>query len=59
MLKATILKGKPEKLFETSKSKESIKVEDVKEAIEKLDLKYRRVDEVDIYNILAFLKEQK
>lgn len=59
MLKATLLKCKPERLFETSKPKEGIKVEDIKEAIDKLDLKYKRVDEVDIYNILAFLKEQK
>ena len=59
MLKATLLKGKPETLFETSKPKKGIKVEDIKEAIEKLDLKYKRVDEIDIFNILSLLKEQK
>jgi len=59
VLKATLLKGKPETLFETSKPKKGIKVEDIKEAIEKLDLKYKRVDEIDIFNILSLLKEQK
>ncbi len=59
MLKATLLKNKPETLFETSKPKKDIKVEDIKEAIEKLGLKYKRVDEIDIFNILSLLKEQK
>ena len=59
MLKATLLKSKPETLFETSKPKKDIKVEDIKEAIEKLGLKYKRVDEIDIFNILSVLKEQK
>ncbi len=59
MLKATLLKSKPETLFETSKPKNGIKVEDIKEAIEKLGLKYKRVDEIDIFNILSVLKEQK
>ena len=59
MLKATLLKAKPESLFETSKLKKGIRVEDIKEAIEKLDLKYKRVDEIDIFNILSLFKEQK
>jgi len=59
VLKATLLKDKPKTLFETSKPKKGIKVEDIKEAIEKLDLKYKRVDEIDIFNILSLLKEQK
>jgi len=59
VLKATLLKGKPETLFETSKLKKGIRVEDIKEAIEKLDLKYKRVDEIDIFNILSLFKEQK
>lgn len=59
MLKATLLKGKPETLFETSKSKKDIRVEDIKDAVEKLGLKYKRVDEIDIFNILSVLKEQK
>ena len=59
MLKATLLKGKPERLFETSKAKKDIRVEDIKEAIDKLDLKYKRVDEIDIFNILSLLKGQK
>jgi len=59
VLKATLLKGKPETLFETSKPKKDIRVEDIKEAIEKLGLKYKRVDEIDIFNILSVLKEQK
>ena len=59
MLKATLLKGKPDRLFETSKPKQGIRVEDIKEAIERLDLKYKRVDEIDIFNILSILKEQK
>ena len=59
MLKATLLDSKPETLFETANPKKGIKVEDIKEAIEKLDLKYKRVDEIDIYNILSLLKGQK
>lgn len=59
MLKATLLDSKPKSLFVTDKSNKNIKVEDIKEAIEKLDLKYKRVDEIDIYNILSFLKEQR
>ncbi len=59
MLKATLLKDKPENLFETSKPKKDIRVEDIKEAIKKLGLEYKRVDEIDIFNILSVLKEQK
>jgi len=59
VLKATLLDSKPKSLFVTDKSNKNIKVEDIKEAIEKLDLKYKRVDEIDIYNILSFLKEQR
>jgi len=59
VLKATLLKDKPKRLFEISKPKKGIRVEDIKEAIEKLDLRYKRVDEIDIFNILSLLKEQK
>ena len=59
MLKATLLDSKPETLFETSKPKKDIKVEDIKDVIDELGLRYKRVDEIDIYNILAFLEEQK
>ena len=59
MLKATLLESKPNTLLATNKSNKDMKVEDIKEAIEKLDLKYRRVDEIDIFNILSILKEQK
>ena len=59
MLKATLLDSKPATLFAPAKDKKGISVESITAAMQELGLKYRKVDEIDIYNILSLLKEKK
>jgi len=59
VLKATLLKKRP-KFKKVSKSRDnSLNIEDIKVAIEVFNLKYKRVDEIDIYNIINYLDSYK
>jgi len=65
VLKATILSKKPEikidkqELIASSKSKQKCKelfsVEVVAKAIEDMELRYKNLDEIDIYNLIVYI----
>ena len=56
MQKVFVLKKKPKiKLKNKVKSDINIDILSIKEAMETLDIKYKRVDEIDIYNIYQFI----
>ena len=68
MLKATLLKSKPDLIEQNSKSvaillkeneysrcKEVFSISKINSAMEALELKYKMVDEVDIYNIIEHI----
>ena len=60
MLKATLLNKKPNfKPSKDSKKAEVIKIEQISKAIDRLGLKYKRVDEMDIYNIIEYLSKEE
>jgi CO dehydrogenase/acetyl-CoA synthase delta subunit len=57
VLKAILLDKKPKIEFKSKEEDiESVSIEDIKVAIEALNLKYKRVDELDIYNILNYIE---
>ena len=59
MLKAKLLDKKPSistKII-SEKSKKDITIQGINLAIDALDLKYKKIDELDIYNIFTYLKE--
>jgi len=54
--KVFVLKKKPKiKLKNKVKSDINIDILSIKEAMETLGIKYKRVDEIDIYNIYQFI----
>ncbi len=56
MQKVFVLKKKPKiKLKNKVKSDINIDILSIKEAMETLGIKYKRVDEIDIYNIYQFI----
>jgi hypothetical protein len=58
--KAVLLKQPPKFDFGDNKSLvDGVDIAKIKEAIRKLNLEYRRVDEVDIYNIISYLEFSK
>ena len=59
MLKATLLKKRPKFKKISKKESDSLNIEDIKVAIEIFNLKYKRVDEIDIYNIINYLDSYK
>ena len=57
MIKAVLLDKKPLLKFKSKQKKSSkLDIKSVIVAIEALNLKYKRVDELDIYNILNYLE---
>ena len=58
MLKAKLLDKKPNLEVKVKKSK-AISVEDISKIIDELNLKYKRIDEIDIYNIIKILLDSK
>jgi hypothetical protein len=59
VLKATLLKKRPKLKKISKKESDSLNIEDIKVAIEIFNLKYKRVDEIDIYNIINYLDSYK
>jgi len=55
VLKAKLLESKPN--LELKDSENNDMLSQINIAIDKLGLKFKRVDEVDIYNIYQFIKE--
>ena len=58
MLKAKLLDKKPNLEVKIKKSK-AISVDDISKIIDELNLKYKRIDEIDIYNIIKILLDSK
>jgi len=58
LLKAKLLDKKPNLEVKVKKSK-AISVEDISKIIDELNLKYKRIDEIDIYNIIKILLDSK
>jgi len=57
VIKAVLLDKKPLLKFKSKQKKSSkLDIKSVIVAIEALNLKYKRVDELDIYNILNYLE---
>ncbi len=57
MFKAKLLKSAP-KIKEVSiNSSDEITIKQINRALKALSLEYKRVDEIDIYNIFRFIKE--
>jgi len=57
VLKAKLLDKKPDIVYKDKKASKGLSVEEINSAIENLGLKYKRVDELDIYNIFSYIKE--
>jgi len=57
VLKAKLLDKKPDIVYKYKKASKGLSVEEINSAIENLGLKYKRVDELDIYNIFSYIKE--
>ncbi len=58
MVKATLLDKKP-KFKKVTKKDNSLSLDDIRVAIDIFNLKYKRVDEIDIYNIINYLDSYK
>jgi len=61
LIKATLLSKKPEiSLDKSSKaSNGTFSIDSINQAFKELDLKYKRVDEVDVYNLIEYLSSKK
>ena len=60
MLKAKILTKKPKIEYKKrDKSVNRVMPSDIKKAIERLNLKYKKLDEIDVYNIYIYAKIEK
>ena len=61
MIKATLLKEKPKiSLDKSSKaSNGTFSIDSINQAFKELDLQYKRVDEVDVYNLIEYLSSKK
>ena len=59
MLKATLLKKRPKFKEEQKLKSDSLSIKDIKVAMEIFNLKYKRVDEIDIFNIISYIDSYK
>ena len=61
MIKATLLSKKPKiSLDKSSKaSNGTFSIDSINQAFKELDLQYKRVDEVDVYNLIEYLSSKK
>jgi len=57
--KAIFLDKKPKLKIKNKEKYAKLSVESIKIAIKELNLEYKRVDEVDIYNIFIYLEQKK
>jgi len=60
VLKVKLLDSKP--IFtnnKDNKKSKTLSIYEIKEAIESLNLEYKQINEIDIYNIFQFIKESK
>jgi len=61
LIKATLLKEKPDiTLDNCSKANRGVfSIDSINQAFKELDLQYKRVDEVDVYNLIEYLSSKK
>jgi len=55
----TFLKQKDSKKIELNAKDISISLEDINQAIDRLNLRTQKIDEIDIYNLIEYLLLQK
>jgi len=61
LIKATLLKEKPNIALDKSSkaSNGTFSIDSINQAFKELDLQYKRVDEVDVYNLIEYLSSKK
>ena len=61
MIKATLLRKKPKIALDKSSkvSNGTFSIDSISQAFKELNLQYKRVDEVDVYNLIEYLSSKK
>jgi len=61
LIKATLLSKKPNIALDKSSkaSNGTFSIDSINQAFKELDLQYKRVDEVDVYNLIEYLSSKK
>jgi len=59
VLKAKLLNNKPKFDLKKNNITQEITIAEIKSAIEKLNFNYKKLDEIDIFNILSYIKSSK